>query len=620
LEWLTIFLSTETYYKKEVAMNLKCFVSAIVFLSSVSSVVFADRPLERAEVLQIFQRLTSQPKKTWVPAGTIEATHEEYRAAKTTDPNEIERQIKERVQEYQNNPNKPELTENLQKLKLDAIPFDIRYRLSNEYTMDSTVVVRFDGERFYWEIKVQSRTDSIKPGKALEDNFMTKQFDLGGNARRIFTWDGEKYTTYFLPGNHAIVDSTGKTPHIVNGPLTAGIIPWGYGYYSYENLTATDSSAAEKYVDGQTQIHLTLNNSDGSEMLFVLDPGKEYAVLSCLIVRPNGSITSKQYSDYQLVSGIWVPAAILIEQYEPASKRLLASDFWHFTRISGDIPSRDSFDVEYENDALMEYRSAVTNSPLMYHHSNLVNTDLLLGERLTFAASEGTQPQNCAIIAVKYAASQLGKEVTGQELAPLVSEPDKTTSLYAMKQFVQSKGLYCRAVKTDIKTLKGLYGCQVILHIPAKNHFVVLAGIDREYVWCIDLANDKFYYRTDIDFFGMDWTEGTALLVSNHPIQGNFTEIGEDQLHGIIGGAGYTCTRLLQTYNVIFCSNPVPGACEGYYQEYRTRYGCEAAESGSCTGSKMIRYVETPCIEDPYDPLACTGTGEWTCYYVRACA
>jgi len=600
-------------------MNLKCFVSAIVFLSSVSSVVSADRQLDKAEILQIFERLTSQPRKTWLPAGTIEATHEEYRAPKVTDPNEIENQIKKQVQEYQSNPNKPELTETHQKMKLDALPFNVRYHLSNEYTMNSTVVVRFDGERFYWEINAQSRTDSVKPGKELEDNFMTGQFDLNWNGRRIFVWDGEKYTTYFLPGNHAIVDSTGKTPHVVNGPLTAGLIPWGYGYYSYENLAAADSSAAEKYIDGQTQIHLTLNKSDDSEMVFALDPGKNYAVMSCSITKPGNLIIAKQYSDYQLVSGNWVPATILIEQYEPASKKLLASDLWHFTRIRGDIPSRNSFNVEYENDALIEYRSAVTDKPLMYHYSPLVNTDLLLAERLTFAATEGAQPQNCATIALKYVASQLGKEVTGQELAQLVSEPNKTTSLYAMRQFAQSKGLYCRAVKTDIKTLKGLYGCQVILHIPGKNHFVVLADIDREYVWCIDLANDKFYYRTDIDFFGMDWTEGTALLVSNQPIKGNFTEIDDDQLGSIIGAAGYTCTRVLQTYNVIFCDD-LFGMCGGKYQVYFTRYGCEAAASGSCSGRSMLRYKETPCIEDPYDPLACTVTGEWTCYYMRACA
>jgi hypothetical protein len=601
-------------------MRTRHFVLAILSSLSISCAAFADRQLDRAEILQIFQKLTSQPRKTWIPTGTIEATHEEYKAAKITDPNEIERQIKERVQEYQNNPNKHELTENLQKMKLDAIPFDVRYRLSNEYRMNSTVIVRFDGERFYWEINAESHTDSVKPGVDLEDNFMTSQFDLNWNARRIFAWDGEKYTTYFLPGNHAIVDSTGQTPHVVNGPLTAGFIPWGYGYYSYESLAEVISFATEKHVDGQTQIHLTLNKSDGSEMFFALDPEKNYAVVFCSITKPGNPIIAKQYSDYQLVFSNWVPTTILIEQYEPASKKLLASDLWHFTRISADVPDWNSFNIEYENNALIEYRSAVTDNPLMYRHSPLVNTDLLLAERLTFAASEGAQPQNCATIALKYVTSQLGKEATNQELAQLVNEPDKTTTLYAMKQFAQGKGLYCRAVKTDIKTLKGLYGCQAILHIPGKSHFVVLAGIDNEYVWCIDLANDKFFYRTDIDFFGMDWTEGTALLVSNHPIQGDFTEIDENRLNSIIGGAGYTCTRLIQTYNVIYCGNPVEGECGGYYQEYLTRYGCEAAASGSCTTSKMLRYKESPCIVDPYDPLNCDITGEWTCYYMRACA
>ncbi len=603
-------------------MKTRHFILTGVFLLFVNFAAFADRPLERQEILQIFQTLTSQSKKTWIPAGMIEATHEEYRAPKVTDPNEIERQIKERVQEYQDNPNKPELTENLQKMKLDAIPFDVRYRLSNEYTMNSNVVVRFDGERFYWGINVQSRTDSVKPGKDLEGNFMTKQFDLDWNARRVFAWDGEKYTTYFLPGNHAIVDSTGDTPHVVNGPLTAGLIPWGYGYYTYENLCAAESSAIEKNVDGQTQIHLTLNSSNGSRKFFVMDPGKVYSVISCSITDTTNSTTSTHYSNYQLVAGKWIPTAILTEQYEAGSNRLLASDLWNLTKITGDISPIDSFNVKYEPDALIEYRSPVTSKPAMYYHSHTVDTDHLLAERLAFAAWEGIQPQNCATIALKYVASQLGKEITEQELAQLVSEPNKTTTLYAMKQFVQSKAFYCRAVRTDIKTLKNLYGCQVILHIPGKNHFVVLAGIDSEYVWCIDLASDKFFYHTDIDFFGTDWTEGTSLLVSNQPIQieGEFTEIDDGQLNKIVGGAGYTCTRLLQSYDVIFCSNPVPGVCGGYYQEYYTRYGCEAAPSGSCTGYRMLRYKESPCIEDPYDPFNCNVTGEWTCYYMRACA
>ncbi len=600
-------------------MKTKQILLAVAFLLAVSCAAFADRELDRAEILQIFQKLTSQPKKTWIPAGTIEATHEEYRAPKITDMNEINNQINEEIAEYQGNPDKRELTENLQKMKLDAIPFNIRYELSNECTMSSAVVVRFDGDRFYWEINVDSRTDLVEPSKDLAGNFMTEQFNLSWNARRIFAWDGEKYTTYCPSVNHSVVDSTGDIPHIVNGPLTAGIIPWGYGYYEYDNLAAIDSSAIEKDIDGQTQIHLTLNNSDGSEMVFVMDPEKDYAVISCSINGTGNSIVSKQYSNYQLISGNWVPAIILLEQYEAGSNRLLARDLWDITSINGDTPAVESFSVEYNPDALIEYFSVVTDKPLMYCYLNTVDTDSLLAERLEVAANEGVQPQNCATVALKYAVGQLGKDVTGSQLADLVSEPDGTTSLYAMKQFAQDLGLYCRAVKTDIQTLKNLDGCGAILHIPGKSHFVVLEAVDDEYVWSIDLAGNKFYYRTDISFFGMDWTEGVALLISNQSIYGEFTEIDDGELQAITGAAGYTCTNLLQEYNVDFCTY-IGGECLGNYKIFWGRWGCEAAESGSCSSSRMERYRKTPCILDPYNPFACTVTGEWTFYYMRACA
>jgi hypothetical protein len=448
---------------------------------------------------------------------------------------------------------------------------------------------------------------------------MTEQFNLDWNGRRIFAWDGEKYTTYFLPGNHAIVDATGRTPHVVNGPLTAGLIPWGYGFYSYDNLTAIDAVAIERQISGQTQIHLTLNNPDGSQMVFEMDPQKDYAVISCLISRHGDVVISKQYSNYQPIAGGWIPSTILLEQYEAGSNRLLARDLWDITSIDANAPKSYDFEVSYEADALIEHFSFSDSKPEMYRYSRTIDTDLLLAERLAYAASESVQPQNCATAALKYVTSQLGKGVTDQQLAQLVNKPDKTTNLYEMKQFAQGLGLYCRAVKTDVQTLKSLNGCKAILHIPGKKHFVVLEAIDDKYVWTIDLASNRFYYRTDTDFFGMDWTEGIALLISKSPVTGEFKEIDNQQLQTMTGASGYSCTRLLQEYNVIYCSY-VAGSCGGYYQEYYTRYGCEPAESGSCTSTKMIRCKETPCIVDPYDPDACTGTGEWTCYYMRACA
>jgi len=592
---------------------------AIACSLSVSCVAFADRQLERTEILHILQTLTEQPRTTWISAGAIRATHQEYRAPLTTDQDQITSQIKESIQQYQDSSHKRELTEHLQKMRLDAIPFNVRYKLSNEYTMTSTVTVKYDGDRFYWEINVDSRTDFVKPDRDLADNYMTGQFDLRWNQRRIFVWDGQEYTTYSLPGNHVIVDATGNTPHTVSGPLTAGLIPWGYGCYAYEQLCAAESTAQEKYVQGQRRIYLTVNNADGSVMLFVLDPSKDYAAVSSSVKGPENATTRTAYSNYELVKGNWVPTAILIERYDGSTNQLLASDFWDLTTISGETPEPDGFEVPYEPDALAEYYSGLTDGPLMYRHSDILDTDLLLLERLTFAAAEGTQAQNCGTIALQHVASQFGKEIPDDDLAELIGQPNKTTSLYAMKQCAQDLGLYCRAVKTDIETLKDLSGCEAILHIPGKNHFVVLGYVDHSHVWTIDLSDNKFLHRTDLNFFDLDWTDGVALLIWDQPIEteAGIAEIGDAQLHNIVGGEGYTCTRLIQEYDVIFCDY-FCGMCGGWYEEYYTRYGCEVAESGSCQTSQMVRSREAPCINDPSTPYNCR-LGEWTFYYMRAC-
>jgi hypothetical protein len=602
-------------------MKTQIVLMVIGVLCLFSGEAAADRTMERNEILQILERLTSQPRKTWIPAGTIQAGHEEYKAPKTTDPNAVDAAIRAKIQEHQNNQNKSKLDESLRKMDFDAIPFNVRYELANEYTMRSSVVVKFDGERFYWEISVDSRTDSVAPEKDIAENFMVRRFDRDWNQKRIFTWDGEKYTTYFLPGNHASVDTTNTTPHVVNGPLTAGIVPWGYGYYTYENLASASSSAVEKTVEGETQIHLTLNMSGGLVMAFVLAPSKDYALLACSTTGQDKPVVFRKYSDYRSVAGRWVPMTILLERYDSETNRLLARDLWNITDIDASTPGVENFDISYKPDALIEFFSPVTKKAAMYRYSGAIDTDALLAERLIYVSSQDTHPQNCATVSLKYTLSKLGKDVSQAELAQLVSGATGSTSLAAMKQFVQGLGLYCRAVKTDIQTMQNLKGCQAILHIPGKSHFVVLEAIDDKYVWTIDLASDNFYYRADKSFFGMDWTEGTALLVSDKPIgrDGNFVDIAAGELGNIVGATGYSCTNLLQEYNVIFCSY-VGGLCGGLYQEYYERLGCQTAPSGSCTSSKMIRYADTPCIEDMYNPYACNVTGEWTCHYMKACS
>jgi len=602
-------------------MNAKKMMLGMLIGLLLSSSVLADRELEESEIISIFRKLTQQPKDTWLPACTIEATHERYKAPKITDEQEIQKQISREIEEHMANPDKIVTSPELQKQMLDAIPFNVRYDLSNEYTMKSFVVLKYDGENFYWDIDVESRSDSVTVPVELEGNPMTEEFNLQWNKRRVFAWDGNKYTLYNRPVNNAMVDAVGSMPRGVNGPLTAGIIPWGYGYLTFDDLMNTKCSAVEEIANGQTGIRLTLNISENLKMDVTLDPEKDYAVLSSVITQRN-KIEIRQFSGYQLVSDVWVPTVIMIEERDVVTNNLLSGDYWYFTSINGDVPGQESFDVEYEHDALISYKFDSAKKSLLYRHSIMTNTELLLAESLAYAASDGIRSQNCATSALQFAAFRLGKDIQGPQLDKLVGEPNQTTSLYAMKQFAENLGFYCQVIKTDIQALRNLKDCQVILHIPGKNHFILLDYIDEKYVWIINLTDLKFYYRTDINFFGMDWTEGTALLISEQPVslQQDAAEIPDAQQQNIIGGyEGFQCIYPIQSFGYVVCMyNMELNECYGYYQIYLPCWGCWYG-TGSCSYDYLVRMVQSECLYNPIKPYYCDITYVWEADYMLAC-
>ena len=574
----------------------------------------ADNPLQSDEVLQIFKQLTSQPRTTWISAGTIQATHQEYGAPKTLDSTTITNEIQKALSEYTNSVDKRELTEELQKMKLEAIPFNVRYELANEYTMTSRVTLRYDGERFYWEINVDSRQDSVRPDASLAGNFMTDQFDLNWNGRRISAWDGQKYTAYSASGGQAIVDAAGKLPHVVNGPLTAGLIPWGHGRYAYADLAAAQTSAKEVNLDGKTQIEMTITYSGGEVTGVTLDPSKAYAVTAATFDGRGSEVVSYTCSGYRLVEGNWVPSSVSIERRRRTTDKLLNSEDWSLTSVSASVPAPSSFNVPLALDTLVEYTSPLSAASSLYVYSPTVDTDELLIQRLSYQAAQGRRPQNCSTAALQYVASRLGRPVSDGALAPLVG-PGGQTNLLAMKQSAQGLGLYCRAVTTDLATLKDLPGVMAILHIPGKSHFVVLDQADEQYVWLVDLSNSNFYYRRKVDLFPLEWSEGTALLLSDRPISGRFTDIPDGVSTAIAGSTGWTCTRLLQSQYVVYCRY-LSGACAGAVTVYFERWGCESATSGTCTDQLMVFRMQSPCI---WDPDWICKTTDWYYWYGFAC-
>jgi hypothetical protein len=586
----------------------------IIVSTCLTTAAWAQKTLSSAETQQILQQLTSQPRNAWVPAGTIQATHQEYGAAKTTDAAVIRSEIDKAVQEYQNNANKREKTAAVQKAALDAIPFNVRYKLSNEYSMGSRVTARYDNGRFYWEINVDSRQDSVQPDATLAGNSMTRQFNMGWNKRRIFAWDGQKYTTYSASGNRATVDAAGKLQRAVNGPLTAGLIPWGNNRYSLASLTAAKVSAKQ---NAAGMVEMTLAYTDGCSTSVTLDPAKAYAVTKATMTSAGGAVAIYTCSGYRLVGGNWVPSTVTIErQNDNPESRAATSEQWTFTSVSAAAPAAGSFTVPLGVNALVEYASPVTASMAVYIQSDLADTDELLAQHLAYAAAKGARTQNCATAALGQVASGFGKSPSGSALAGLVGANGCTT-LYDMKRLAQSQGLFCRVVKTDLAALASLQGAKAILHIPGRNHLVVLDRVDDRYVWLIDLSNKKFYYRQSVDFFPMEWSEGTALLLSDRPIAAQSNELGDTRLKDTLGGTGWACNDMFQESDWGYCIYGLRG-CGGSFTYYYQRWGCGPVTSGSCYNELMVLLQESPCIDDPiYD---CTITGEWYYGYCGACA
>lgn len=578
----------------------------------------AQRAMDRAEVLEIIEKLTSAGRETWIPAGTIEAKHQQYRAARITDGSAISERIEQEIREYQSKTDKSERTAELQKMYLDAIPFNVRYELANESSMTSSVVLRYDGTRFYWEVAISSRSDSVTPSADLVGNCMVNFFSRTWNDRRVFAWDGQKYTIYSVSAGGAIVDTSDRLPRAVSGPLTAGVIPWGRGLLSYTNLVAAKVSATEVARDGTTQIELTVEPAGSSEMTFLLDPAKDLAAAAYTLPGGNNTVMSTYCSGYRRVGGLWVPTTVLIEQYDAFTNRLLRSDRWDYSAVDTGVPGAERFSVAFGANTSIEYYSAMSARALVYHHSNAVDMDLLLAERLAYVAEQGKRSWNCATASLQYAATQLGTVAPAARLTQVIGADGRTT-MHDLKRGAQSLGLHCRVVQTNLATLEALSGCQAILHLPGQEHFVVLDRVDDRYAWIVDLANDRFYCRKDKGFMAMDWSEGVALLLSSEPIEGPFTDVPESALRRIAGGDGWSCTLLLQDEWIIFCTDTPDGwGCFGYFQWYFERWGCEPAPDGTCVTDLYARMAGSDCYWDPL-AIRCRVTGVWDWYAMSAC-
>ena len=595
-----------------------CFVLTLIVLFVLDSPAPAGRTLERTEVLTILQELTVNPRTVWIETGTIEAVYERYQAPRITDRQEIDERIRRRVKSYTAGEKRPEVSEELRKERLAAIPFNMQYRLANEQFRQSAILVHCDGDKLYQRIEVIRNTDTVQRPPDLEGNQKTKQFNSDWHGLKIFVDDATRCAMYFPRIDRAIIDTAGAYPRGTSGTLKAGLIPWGSGIYTYQELASWDISAWEEDTAEGRQVHLAMRSPQGLIHELVLDGEKDYAMLSSRLILANGSEIRQQCANYQRVGGNWVPRNVVKERFEPASGRLLTRDTWFFTSISAEKPASDVFDLQFAGGVLVEQHAADIEKPFLYRQSDSVDIGTLVDKKLAFERSRTACPQNCASGAMKYVSNRLGKDVADETLSLLVDDNDGQTSLYSLRQFAREIGLYAYAVKADLTTLKSLSTKQAILHMPGRRHFVVLDRIGDDYIWLIDLAGNRLYYRVSTHFFDLEWPDGTALLLSTEPVwfDEHISEIDDLNLAQIRGGSGYTCTKKMQDMEEFFC----PPDCSGFYEAYAQLYGCEAAPSGSCVTDWFVSHVEAPCTISSSDPDQCGIISEQAeYYYKKAC-
>ncbi|MCK4999795.1 MAG: hypothetical protein KAS23_09675, partial [Anaerohalosphaera sp.] len=435
----------------------------------------------------------------------------------------------------------------------------------------------------------------------------------------------QTYTMYFQPGNHAIVyDSDVSVPFSVNGPLTAGFIPWGQGVFSYKRLSTARTTALLVQTEYGSEVHLTILYPNTPEIRLVLDPAKYFAVLSYELLWPGNSKVVKTYANLTLQGGRYIPMNIQIDSYDgnERSPKLLSSEIWEVISFNGEISEDQTFEPKFKEKALVEHHTSLTNNPAFHRHSSKADTKLLFDKRLVNALKPQDQKQNCSTASISHVLEELDVPFKEAELSGLIDEDTGSTNLFDMQEYIQSKGLYCKAVKTNIDKLRSLENCQVILHFPANNHFVVLDRFDEENAWIIDLSRQIFYDCMDLKQFRENWALGTALLISTdqNVFAGKGIQLPEPAVKQITGAGNYLCNDVIQEYNVINCSGMVGGECGGAYQVWYEMYACtQDSNGGYCSGTEMIGSLYIECEISLEDLNTCVSSGDPISIPIRAC-
>lgn len=558
---------------------MKTLILLSLSFFSTCCTALADRDLSSEEINTLFADLVSQPVQTWLPAGSISARRLEY--------SNLDKSICE-------------------------------YRET----------CHFDGIRFYREITMVSGGDEVTEGEP------GQQHSMKLDRERIFCWDGTRYTQYYKSTDTAIIDSMpSQNWPLIYGAFSSGVISWGCGLYTLQNLTRCTCSAQEVWVEGHKQIHLQITDPSSSPVLhisFILDAEKNYAVLFNRIEDSQISGIEQRCSQFIQINDRWIPTVIAIEQYlkKPEGRDTVSYEDWKFESIKPDMPLDVHFSVNLRKGTLVELRAAGYPKSLMYYTNDQQDIHSLLEEKIAFSNQPDSVGKNCAAAAVQIVAKRFAKPYPASQIEALAGQANNMTSLYSLKNKLEETGLYCAALETSLESLRNTTLSQAILYLPDSSHYVILDSIDDTNVWTIDLTSRKVYWKTPIQRFARQWKRGIALIVSDNPqnLTTAGTPLSESDQQQINGGDSsgtmYSCSEQIQIDKDLYCPEPMGLVCIGRYYRYWERLGCASDPNGTgCVGEGKPGHQYTTCkTQLNSGSSACIiDTFDWKERNIRAC-
>jgi hypothetical protein len=613
----------------------------------------------------LLQSLTERPLSTWITTGRVTGTvlEESWPAYDYSDA-EIDARITSELNEFTESPPAVWVDDDYRHDHLEAIAYNVRYMHRASSLKEERFSIRQIQDRFHWQTDLVRFQDLVElenmPGipyyltlgderffnRVAPAEHASRRFNPDWHQRSTVVWNGQEYLVHdYAPAhriNHALRQVTATLPSAMPAPLIAGLIPWGHGIYTRDSLMQAAFYGRESIVDGTPETEIVITHGSGAARVQVTATlirrqttlgQPAFALVSCRIIKADQWAFSATLSGHTWLEGKWVPAQVVTERPHSVlgAERVIRETFlmqFH----PGPV---DTAELQPEwKDTWVSYRAPGLTGSLRYQVSETVDTEALLQEKIGLLQSASrarpalpsqtayAYQRNCATLSLDYAARALGYSIEQSELAALVDR-DGQTSLSAIHQLARRQGFNCQVVQGDINALSLLKDSQVILYLPAEEHFVLLGDVDTFDVWLIDLQQHTFFYPLNKHKFKRQWQDGIALVLSTQqtttPPALPLETLTPRELETIRGGQGYDCTKLIQNGDLYDIPCPASHPCDGTRLDYSWILGCEPSETGTCTNFTQWALKEANCLTSMSNPGQCTNGRWWVVYYRFAC-